>query len=33
MSQQLDGDYDDERYRSDWDYALGVDDAMEEYGW
>ena len=27
------GDYDDDRYRSDWDYQLGVDDAMDEWGW
>lgn len=29
----LNGDYDDDRYRRDWDYALGVDDAMEEFDW
>lgn len=27
-----DFDYDERRYRTDWDYALGVDDAMEEMG-
>lgn len=27
----MDGDYDDERYRTDQDYADGVDDAMDEF--
>lgn len=27
----LNGDYDDDRYRSDWNYQLGVDDAMDEF--
>lgn len=27
----LNGDYDDDRYRRDWDYALGVDDALDEF--
>lgn len=26
----MDGDYDDERYRTDSDYADGVDDAMDD---
>ena len=26
-------DYDDDRYRRDWEYALGADDAMDELGW
>ena len=26
------GEYDDVRYRRDWDYMLGVDDAMDELG-
>lgn len=25
------GDYDDDRYRNDWDYALGVDDALDDW--
>lgn len=27
----MDGDYDYERYAHDWDYADGVDDAMDEF--
>ena len=27
----MDGDYDDERYKTDQDYADGVDDAMDEF--
>lgn len=27
------GDYDDDRYRSDWDYSLGVDDALDDDDW
>ena len=26
-------DYDEERYRTDDDYARGVDDAMDDEGW
>jgi hypothetical protein len=29
----LDYDYDEERYRTDDDYARGVDDAMDDEGW
>ena len=29
----LDGDYDDDRYRRDSSYALGVDDAMDDEDW
>lgn len=29
----LDDDYDDERYRTDSEYANGVDDAMEDEDW
>lgn len=28
----MDGDYDDDRYRTDSDYADGVDDAIDEFG-
>ena len=29
----LNDDYDWDRYCNDWDYALGVDDAMDEFGY
>jgi hypothetical protein len=29
----MDGDYDYDRYNKDSDYADGVDDAMDEFGW
>lgn len=29
----LDDDYDDDRYRTDNEYANGVDDAMEDEDW
>ena len=29
----MDDDYDWDRYRSDDDYAAGVDDAMEDEDW
>lgn len=28
-----DEDYDWDRYCNDWDYALGVDDALDDYGY
>ena len=28
----MDGDYDDDRYAGDSDYADGVDDALDELG-
>lgn len=27
-----DGDYDSDRYKNDWDYSTGVDDALDELG-
>lgn len=29
----LDDDYDWDRYQNDWSYSLGVDDALDDYGW
>ena len=29
----MDGDYDDDRYDSDDDYAAGVDDAIDDEDW
>lgn len=29
----LDGEPDWDRYENDWDYALGADDAMDEFDW